>query len=165
LKTPLSSLQLIGARWIDRFRARRLDILSFWISKIEPAMFDDGDPNSLSLPAKMYLQHRRVMHLSIAFATAFDTCSFMDNPESSVTRRISTRGFGLIILLPNTNWFDGPRSGCSCRTKRIEAVLSALKNAPLSRAHFSVLGSSCVCSLEWVFLQHLALPLICCNRR
>ena len=90
----------------------------------------------------------KAMHLPVAFATAFDTCSFMDSPESSVTPKILTVRFGAIVLSPNTEWFDGPRSGCSGRTKWMKPVFSASNTAPLSRAHFSALGSSSVCSLR-----------------
>lgn len=85
---------------------------------------------------------RKAMHLPIAFDTVFDTCSFMDSPESSVTPKIFTLCFGAIVLLPNTKWFVGPRSGCSGRTKWIKAVFWASNTAPLSRAHFSALGNS-----------------------
>ena len=53
-----------------------------------------------------------------------------------------------IVLLPNTKWFVGPRSGCSSRTKWMKAFLSASKTVPLSRAQFSAFGSSFVCSLR-----------------
>jgi hypothetical protein len=53
------------------------------------------------------------MHLQIAFATIFDTCSFMDSPESSVTPKIFILYFGAIVFLQDTKWFDSPQYGCS----------------------------------------------------
>jgi hypothetical protein len=50
------------------------------------------------------------MHLQIAFATIFDTCSFMDSPESSVTPKIFILYFGAIVFLQDTKWFDSPQT-------------------------------------------------------
>lgn len=50
---------------------------------------------------------RSAIQVLIAYATTFDTCSFIESPESSATPRIVTLALGAIVFTSKTRCFDG----------------------------------------------------------